>query len=956
MARKLASGAGLTVILSVIAAFFAVPLSGQPGPSLRPSPEILAAPLPSDTAVAAGVLDNGLRYYVRANRRPEQRAELRLAVRAGSVLEADNEKGLAHFLEHMAFNGTRNFPKQELTSFIESIGMRFGANLNAGTGYDRTVYILTVPTQPRERMSQALQILEDWAHQITFDPAEIDKERGVIVEEWRLGLGARSRMWDKHNQVLFAGSRYAERRPIGDTAVINNFPPKRMTDFYRRWYRPDLMAVVAVGDFDRDSVAAMIRERFSAVPKPVKPVKRPFHPVPRQAEPRFSIASDPEATEASVSISFLMKPDTLATAGDYRRELTANMLLTMLNQRLEELKRRPDPPFLEGYAYKYGYVEAASMFSLGAEVADDGLLRGLEALLEEARRVELHGFTPGELSRARAELLRQVEKQYLERDKTESRALAWVYLADFLRGNAYPDPGTELELARSLLPGITLDEVNSLAGELITRENRVYLASAPEKQGLAVPGVDDLRRLAAEVGQREAGPYVDETAGRELLRSRPKPGRVTKIKRYPELGVTRWTLANGAQVYLKPTDFKNDEILLRSFALGGTSLADSAGFPSALMAAQVAVEGGLGDFDRMQLEKHLAGRIAEASPWVRTYDQGVNGSASPRDLELMLQMVHLRFAAPRRDSAAFASFLSRTAAGLRHRDARPETALSDSFQLVMGGRSFRARPVTAELLGGVGLDQAMDFYRRRFADASGYTFILVGSFDPDSVRPLVEAYLGGLPGRGRRERWRDTGMRYPAGANLMALRRGMEHKSTVRMAFVSGMAWGQKERLQADALSDYLDMRLREAVREDRGGTYSIWSFSQSTAEPKAQCAVHIGFGTAPERVDELTAVVFSVADSARKAPIPDDYLAKIREINLREWETKSRENGHWAGLLQQYLRHGEDIGKITGYPEAVRKLKGEDIRRAALRHLDPGRYVKVSLFPEGWEEAPEGR
>jgi zinc protease len=916
----------------------------------------MSLPLPSDTAVAAGVLDNGLRYYVRANRRPEQRAELRLAVRAGSVLEADNERGLAHFLEHMAFNGTRNFPKQELTSFIESIGMRFGANLNAGTGFDRTVYILTIPTQPRERLGQALQILEDWAHQITFDPAEIDKERGVIVEEWRLGLGARSRIWDKHSQVLLAGSRYAERRPIGDTAVINNFPPKRMTDFYRRWYRPDLMAVVAVGDFDRDSVVAMIRERFSAVPKTAKAMPRPFHPVPRQTEPRFSVVTDPEATGASVSVNFLMNPDTLATLGDFRRELSANMLLTMLNQRLEELKRRPDPPFLEGYAYKYGYVEAASMFVLGAEVADDGVLRGLETLLTEARRVELHGFTPGELARARAELLRQMEQQYLERDKTESRALAWGYLANFTRASAYPDAGTELELAREMLPGITLEEVNALAGELITRDNRVYLASAPEKDGLAVPSGNDIRRLAAAVEGREVEPYADNMAGRELMKSRPKPGRVARTKRFPGLGMIRWTLSNGAQVYLKPTDFKNDEVLLRCFAPGGTSLADSAGFPSALFAAQVVSEGGLGDFDRVELEKHLAGRIAAASPWIRGYDQGITGSASPADLELMLQMVHLGFTAPRRDSAAFASFLGRTAAGLRHRDARPETALADSFQLIMGGRSFRARPVTSEVLAGVGLDASVEFYRRRFADASGFTFILVGSFDPDSVRPLVEAYLGGLPGRGRRERWRDTGMRYPAGAAERSLRKGIEHKSSVRMAFVSEFTWSQRDRLLADALSDYLDIRLREAVREDRGGTYSIWSYAQSTAEPVPQCAVHIGFGTAPERSGELTAAVFAVADSARNSPMPEAYLAKIREINLREWETKTRENGYWAGLLQQYLRHGEDPGRITEYPAAVKALKSEDIRRAALRHLDPRRYVKVSLFPEGWEAVPEGR
>lgn len=936
---KISTRRGLPFILCAI--LFAV------RPALSQPQELLEQPLIPDTSVISGVLDNGLRYYVKSNRRPEQRAELRLAVKAGSILERDNEKGLAHFLEHMAFNGTKNYPKQALVDFIESLGMRFGANLNAGTGFDQTIYILTIPTQPRERVGQALQVLEDWAHLMAMEPEEIEKERGVIVEEWRLGLDADNRIWEKQSQVLFSGSRYAERRPIGDTAVIKHFPPKRLIDFYRRWYRPDLMAVVAVGDFDGDSVAALIRQEFSQIPRAAKPEPRPFYPLTFPAEPRYSIVTDPEATGAVVSLNVLLKPDTLRTVGDLRQKIVNDLLSTMFNQRLEEIKRKPRPPFLEAQCYRTRYVDAADIFTLAAEVADDGMISGIEALMLEAKRARLYGFGPAELARAKAELLRQWEQRYLERDKTESRRLTWGYVSHFLRANCYLDPEQELRLARLLLPGIELEDINNLARSILSSPGKIFLASGPERAGLKIPSLEEWQGRIAAAEQSEVAPYVENLSRQNLMKEKPRPGRVRTSRNYSELGIVQWTLANGVRVYLKPTNFKNDEIVLRSFAWGGTSLADSQNYFSARYAAQVVAEAGVGDFDRTQLEKFLSGKIVEARPWIQNYDQGINASASPADLETMLQLVHLYFTAPRCDSAAFASFIARTAASLRHREADPENALRDSLQLILGGHSYRARPANEEMISRVDLGQALDFYRQLFSAAFDQTFFLVGSFRPDSIRPLVETYLGSLPQRGRLRKWRDPGIRYPRDKEERIIHKGLEPKSAVRLAYVSDMKWNREARLLAGVVSDYLDIKLREVVREEKGGTYSIWTHDQATAEPVPQCAIHIGLGCDPDRAEELTQTIEAVIDTLRERPIPGDYLERIIQMNLKEWETRMKENQYWASQMMFGVKYKEDLDGIRLYPRELRNVTPEKVLRAARNYLQPSRRVKVVLYPE---------
>jgi len=599
-------------------------------------------------------------------------------------------------------------------------------------------------------------------------------------------------------------------------------------------------------------------------------------------------------------------------------------------------------------------VAAAEIFSLSAEVADEGLTSGMEALMLEAKRAGLYGFTPAELVRAKAELLRRLERQYLERDKTESRRLVWDYVSHFLRGDCYLDPGDELRLARLLLPGIDLEEINELARPILSAPGKIFLASGPEKPGLKIPGLEEWREKIAAAEQREVAPYVDDLPDRSLMKERPKPGRVKKSRSYPELGIVELMLANGVRVFLKPTDFKNDEIILRSFAWGGTSLADSQDYPSARYAAQLVVEAGLGDFDGIQLEKFLAGKIVEAKPYIQNYEQGISASTSPADLETMFQMIHLYFTAPRCDSAAFASFISRTAASLRHRHARPESALQDSFQLIMGGHSFRARPATEEMMSRVDLKTAYDFYRRLFSSAAAQTIFLVGSFHPDSIRPLLEAYLGSLPKKGRAPRWRDPGIRYPHTKEERVLHKGLEPKSALRLAYVSDMKWSRKNRLLADIISDYLDIKLREVVREEKGGTYAVWAYAQATAEPVPQCAVHIGLGCDPQRAEELAQAIAAIIDTMRTLPIPQDYLNRIIQMNLKEWETQMKENRYWADQMVQYVKYQDDLNRIQQYPRELQRITPGRVLQAARTYLSPDRQVKVVLYPE--QTTPEGK
>ncbi len=908
------------------------------------------SPLPVDPNVTVGELPNGLRYYIRENREPQERAELRLVVNAGSVLEDEDQLGLAHFVEHMAFNGTVNFQKQELVDYLERIGMRFGADVNAYTSFDETVYILTVPTDSAEIVETGFQILEDWAHGLSFDHEEIDKERGVVIEEWRLGRGAGARMLDEQLPILLKDSHYAERLPIGEKEILETFDYEVPKRFYRDWYRPDLMAVVAVGDFDAADIRRSIEQHFAGIPAASNPRERVQYPVPDHDETLFAIASDEEATFSSVSVYWKQGPSDEGTVAAYRQSIVESLFNQMLNSRLFELTQEADPPFLGASSGQGRLIGSKEFYILGAGVKDNGVERGLEVLLLEGERVARYGFTESELEREKAELLRAMEHAFAEREKTNSSAYASEYVRSFLWDEPIPGIAVEFELHKKLVPEIALDAVNRLANEWIVDRNRVVLAGVPEKEGVEIPTESGLAGIFAAVVDAEIEPYEDVVVDAPLVASAPVPGDIVGEELLEDLDVLRWTLSNGVRVVLKSTDFKDDEIVFQGLSPGGTSLASDEDYVAASTAAALVSQSGVGEFDLIQLQKALAGTRVRVSPGITSLLEGFTGRASPDDVETMFQLIYLYFTAPRRDEQAFLSFTSRIQAFLANRNADPQAAFQDTLSVTLSQHSFRSRPPSPEVYEEMNLDVSLDFYKNRFADAGDFTFVFVGSFDPAELKPLVRTYLASLPSSGRDENWRDLGIEPPAGVIERVVYKGIEPKSQTRVVFTGPFEWTRENRHAIRALNDVMRIRLREVLREDMGGTYGVSVSGGGRRDPRPRYNFSIGFGSDPERLEELVSAVFVEIDRLKTSGPTEEEVAKVKETMRRSRETNLRDNDYWLGQLLAAERYGLDPNNILNYEELIDALTGEMVREAANKYLRTDNYVRVSLYPEDWQ------
>lgn len=908
----------------------------------------LSAPVPLDAAVVTGALPNGLRYYVRPNAKPEQRAALWLVVGAGAVDEDDDQNGLAHLIEHMAFNGTENFPRQALVSYLESIGMQFGPEVNAYTNQNETVYMLQVPTDKPELLDTGLRILEEWAHRVSFEDAEVDKERGVVIEEWRLGRGADERMSDAQMPILYQGSRYAERNVIGDPEILRHASYETIKRFYRDWYRPDLMAVVAVGDFDVAAVEGRIRELFGAIPARTSPRPRLAPEVPDHAETLFAIATDPEASGSGVSlvVKHALWPD--GTVGDFRDGLRGMLANSMLRARLGELSRQADPPFSGAFAMDRPMARTNAMFMMTATVKEDGVARGLEALLTELERARRHGFTDTELARAKAEMLRQAEQAAAEAAKTESQRHARALQAHFLRGSAYTDAAGRLQLARDLLPGITVDEVEARLREMADAGSRVVTVEAPRKDGLAVPTAGELAAVMAAVQARDVPPYVDAVTDEPLVPNVPAPAAITARETDETLGTTTWTLANGVRVVLKPTDFKNDEILFWATSPGGSStIADDARHARVAGVPAIIGNSGVGAFDLTALQKKLAGRLVRVTPYVSSYEEGLRGSCSPQDVESLMQVAWLLVTSPRQDETAFRSLIERQRAFLQNRAADPEAAFRDSVGAVLTGHHPRRQPPSLEGLAKLELADGFAFYRDRFGDCGDFTVFLVGALDPVAIEPLVRTWLGNLPAGGRKETWRDEGVVPPRGVHERVLHRGTEPKGMVEMVFMAKREWSWPAEVAMDALADVLRIRLRETIREDMSGTYGVRVSGGLARIPYGYHQLTVGWGCDPSRADELTAAVWTqLRDIAANGP-DEATLAKVAETWRRDDETNLKRNDYWLGELVRHQRNGTDPRLILQGGALADGLTADVVKEAARTVIDPENVVKVVLLPQ---------
>ena len=903
--------------------------------------------IPVDPNIIKGKLDNGLTYYIKYNSTPENRCELRLAVNAGSILEDNDQQGLAHFIEHMAFNGTEHFHKQALVDFLESIGMRFGPEINAYTSFDETVYMLQLATDSLEILKKGIQVLGDWSARVSLDPEEVEKERGVIIEEWRLGRGADGRMRDKQFPILFEGSKYAHRLPIGQKAVLDTFHYASLKRFYTDWYRPDLMAVVAVGDFDPKKMESFIVDQFSKIPSKSNERERVIYPVPGNKETLYAIASDPEATQSTISIYYKLDEEEEKTVKDYRQMLVEGLYTNMLNQRFDELAQQSDPPFVFAYANKGRFVRSKSFYTLSAMVKDNQIPEGFKALLTEAKRVKEFGFTDSELEREKLSILRRMEKLYKEKEKMSSDGFADEYIRNFLFDEPIPGITYEYYVHEQFIPGISLDEVNALTSEWMPDSNRIVLADSPEKEGVIVPTESELETIIDDSKNIAVTPYIDNAVNEPLLTEIPQAGSVVEESSLDTLGVTEWKLQNGIRVILKPTDFKNDEIRVSAFSPGGLSLVPDSELIPGRTAVSLLLQSGLGDFTQTQLEKLLAGKAVRVSPYISSLTEGFSGNVSPEDLETLFQLVYLYFTAPRTDSTAFISFKSRLAAFFENRSADPDAVYQDTLRAIVTQHDPRYEPLNMESLDKMDLMKSLDVYQQRFADPGDFTFLFVGNFDIDKIKPLVETYLGGLADLPGNEKWADKSYRFPKGITDRAVKKGLEPKSESTIIFSGDFDWNLQTRYVARSMVDVLRIKLRERIREDLSGTYGVQVSGDFDRYPRQKYEIEISFGSDPSRVQELTNAIFSEIDSLAQFGTDETYLQKVTEAQRRQYELGLKSNSFWINNLEFRYFNDLDPAGILDYPSQVDSLTLEDIHEASKKYLNENHYVRVVLYPE---------
>lgn len=906
-------------------------------------------PLPVDSKVVIGELDNGMRYYIRKNSEPKERAEFYIVHNVGAILEDDDQDGLAHFTEHMAFNGTVNFPDKGVLNFLENIGVKFGHNVNAFTGQDVTAYNLSnVPLTRETIIDSALLILHDWSSYIAFEDEEIDAERGVIREEWRTRRTAEFRAQRAKMEKLLKGSKYAKRDVIGNIDVINNHKYETIKRFYNDWYRPDLQALIIVGDFDPQMMEQKIKERFNKIPPRANRQPRPDFEVPDHKETLVGVFTDPEITRTMVEVYYKhpVVPADLKNLGYFRDNLIQRLYSQMINARFSEMVQKENPPFVVAMSQFGGLVRTKSVYVTLANARENQIERAMKSMLEENYRVQQHGFTQTELDRAKADLLRSIENSYKERDKAQSSSLVWEYFSHFTENE--PIPGVEFEymFSQSLVPSISIADVNQKAKEWITDENMVIFITAPEKEKESIPSEEQILALYQSVKNSTLEPYVDNVSSEPLVSQVPSPGKVVKETVNTKLNVTEWQLANGVKVVLKPTDFKEDEILMSAFSPGGFSLVKDVGVPSAQMVQAITMMSGVGSHSRVDLEKMLAGKKVSVMPVLGETEEGFNGNASPNDIEEMMQLIYLYFTNPRFDEGSFNAYMSRLQAVLQNAGNNPNMIISDSINFITSNRHFRRRPMNIDLLKEVEFAKIESIYRNRFADASDFTFTFVGNIDLEKIKPLVETYLGSLPNLKRKEKAADNKIRFPKGSNKHPFSVAMQvPKSTCFVAYQSEAPYNLKNIVMMSAIDHALGLRYTETIREKEGGTYGVSSRARLSKTPINQALVNMYFDTDPDKAEHLVGIIHAEFKKIIDNGPTEEDLNKAKEYFLKSRSENLRENRFWSSTIREYYTSGVDL--ITAYEDLVRQLNTKDVQKAAKSFFKKTNMVEIIMSPQ---------
>ena len=929
-----------------------------PQPTVTVAPETQTEePLGFDPSVVLGTLANGMTYYVRHNEEPRGRAHLSLVVKAGSVLEEENQRGLAHFMEHMAFNGTERFAKQEIVDYLESIGSTFGADLNAYTSFDETVYFLEVPTDDPEILETAFEILSDWAYAISFDPEEVELERDVVLEEWRLGQGFGARFQENWFPPIFGESRYTERAPIGLPEIVETAPRERLVEFYERWYRPELMAVVAVGDFDTDLIEAKVKQHFAPPPEGEashvraavgSDTNRPSFDVPTHDAPRINVFSDPEAPSTQLILVRKLPPESGQDLSAFRRNAVESLAFMMFNARLFERGQIADHPYLTAGGQRGAFVGPIDIVQFYAWVEQDGIETGFAALLEEMQRAGQHGFTETELAREKVNLLSAVENAYKERDQRKSGDLGQTYTNHFLSGTLVPGLEAEWELYQGLLPQISLGEVDELAATWAQTDNTVLLVMRPEDEDAIAD--DELATVVqAQLGSADTlqvEPYVDSFDDVPLLAQIPTAGRITAEEVIESIDAQMWTLSNGITVIAKQTDFRDDEVVFTALSPGGLSLVTDMDYVSALYADQLVAGSGVGSHDNVALDRLLTGKRVSVSPYIGDLFEGFSGNASPDDLETLFQLITLYATAPRLDPNYFSRYETSLRSAVETRSEQPDAVFSDALTEVLTQNHFRERPLTLEVLNELSIERAQAVYADRFADLGDATFVFVGAFDWEDLRSLTATYLASLPTTGRVEEWRDVGVDPPTELVDHVVRSGIESRSISAVIFAGDAEWERQDALSLTAAGEMLQIRLRERLREELGGTYFVSVNANLQTLPDSEYQISIFYGSDPARVDELLTEVFEEINWLRGGG-EQEYLDTVKELLRTPREEQLRDNNFWVNQIRATTQRGETFADVDRFEEWLDALTLEQVVDAAQHYLTDDRYVRVVLLPE---------
>lgn len=909
----------------------------------------LTATIPVDSAVRIGELENGMRYYIRKNDKPENRAELRLVVNAGSILETDAQQGLAHFVEHMCFNGTEHFEKNELLHYLQSVGVQFGPDINGYTSFDETVYMLTVPTDSADIYNNAMLIMSDWAGRVTFDHDEIDKERGVIMEEWRMGRGAGMRMLYQYLPVLFKDSQYAKRLPIGTKEVIQHAPYDTLIQFYTDWYRPDLMAFIVVGDINLDETEKKITENFSELVAPENPKLRKEFQVPDNNHLLVSVVSDPENPYTNISLFYKHDVQITETMEDLRESLKIQLIIGMINQRLEELKEQENPPFMHSYVY-FGtfWARSVNALVLAGYVNEAEIEKGTYTLSYLAEQVKKHGFTSSELERYKKMMLKSTESKYNERDKTESASYASDYIDHFLKSTPIPGIASVYEYTNTFVPDITLAEINQLARELFGDSNRVAVVQGIEKDGVEIPDEVQIKHYIDSVNKVEVEAYKDAEITGQLVSGLPAPGTVTNIKIIDSIGLTECVLSNGVRVRLKPTDFKNDEILFEADSKGGQSLYPAADHYSASYAEDIINESGIGGFSKSEIKKLLAGKKVGVTPYISTYYEGIKGSCSPRDIETMFELIYLAFTQPYVSDQAFNSFVSRQKSITANLLSEPRYAFSDAVARITSGNHPRAwKFPRAEHFDQINPDRVLEIYTERFADANDFTFTFVGAFSVDSIQPLLEKYIATLPVKPGTENYKDMGIRMPRVYIDTAVYKGSEPKAYVSVSSQTDADFNQDYAHLLWSLGEYLQLKFIDILREELSGVYASRVSCSMQNIPFEHSELQILIPCSPENTDTLTQVAINLINEIKENGGEEEYIEKVKIAQTRNHEKELKENPAWLNNLVQVERRGENYDRLVNYQRLTNLITPESLQRVATDYIDTENFIRVMLLPE---------